>query len=216
MNASSPISRGTWDRLAAVADSAVRAGWAIPGVFSTAVGPDFEPRSPESVLYVGKSGGPLIDDVGLNNDQAAGEAASTRWMMQRRNPSAFWRFADLVCPNRAHLAWSNVAKIDRDGSSPPSGSMWRQIEEVCLIALREELVRLEPMRAVFVTGSYQRESILRALSATGYRTQPSNASSAELLLLSSDDGRHAFVTRHPQGWLKEPMEQAARFIRELG
>src|SRR5271165_3352387 len=87
-----PISDTTWERLV----SASRKPWADFGVFGTALGPEYVPGTPGSLLYVGKSAGPLGAKVGSVYAQAASAEASKQWMIGMCDRSPFWRFIDDV------------------------------------------------------------------------------------------------------------------------
>lgn len=207
------ISEATWRRLVSAEREAVEAGWAEPGVFATAVGPEFQPGSPRSVLYVGKSGGPRIGSVGISADQTRSAKAAAGWMLHRRNPSAFWAFADQLVDSRASMAWSNVSRIDRRGKTPPSTAQWRQVREPCLAALREELDVLRPGLAAFVTGRFCSKDIAEVLKGAGYRACPGSPTEGVLVLFDHASGRSAAILRHPQGWTCSGRDEAARLLR---
>lgn len=134
------ISESTWSRLVDANERLVRAGLAQPGVFATAVGPQYQAGSSRSLLYVGKSPGPKANLVGSVHDQAASCRASTEWMMRFKNQSPFWQFIAQVRLTRAEIAWTNVCKMDRTtGGPPPAGRVWQTIAAPCLAALGEEL-----------------------------------------------------------------------------
>ena len=209
------VSDRTWSRLVDASHAATAKGWATPGVFATAVGPEFVPGSSNSLLYVGKSGGPLIFDVGLQDDQQAGQEATTRWMIERRNPSAFWRFADMLVTRRQQLAWSNLAKIDVEGSRPPGVRQWKQIEEPCLAALREEMQTLDPRRIVFATHKYQRGNVLAVLQGDlGFTPHGAGNKLPGAEFLTDANGRLAAIIRHPQGWHRDARDPVAQYIRD--
>lgn len=206
------ITEPTWSNLARASAAAVAAGWATPGVFATAVGPDYERGSPDAVLYVGKSGGPLIDSVGLCDDQARSSAASCRWMLGRRNPSAFWVLADLVA-QRESMAWSNLAKIDTRRAGPPSARQWRSISDVCLAALTEEMECLSPGKTVLAISDYQASSVRSVLRHLGFVEQSRRPDLDRSTVFADLSGRLAVITRHPQGWRCDLRDPVARFIR---
>lgn len=208
-----PISETTWQSLVKCSQTPAVAAWASRGVFSTAVGPAFFPGTADGLFYVGKAGGPRIDAVGIAEDQAAGSAAGVRWMLERRNPSAFWTFADLLVPRREHLAWSNLAKIDTRLATPPSRREWRQIRESCLSALKEEMQALRPRRTVFVTGGYCTADILALLELLGFARFEPGLHLEETIGLRSQSGQLVVITRHPQGWRAEVRNRVAQFVR---
>ncbi len=210
----SPISDHTWRRLVSASTTAAAVGWASSGVFATAIGPAFTPGSSDTLLYVGKSGGPLIDDVGVAQDQEVSREATTKWMLGKYNPSAFWVFADLLVPHRELLAWSNLAKIDTKESGPPQGYRWTQIEEPCVAALGEEMESLKPRRVVFATSKYQRDAILRVLQDLGFTRHEVRPELDDTEFFTDADGRLAAITRHPQGWRREARDPVAQYIRD--
>lgn len=112
-----PITDATWQRLVAANEEAVANGWAQPGIFGTGVGPDYRAGTSGSILYVGKSAGPRGSQVGSTHHQAASIDASTTWMIERRNKSAFWQMIDSIDRTRRTLAWTNVCKMDRQGGT---------------------------------------------------------------------------------------------------
>src|SRR4051794_27975946 len=92
MHLTLPITDGTWKSLTDANREAVAAGWAQAGVFAPGVGPEYAPGEFGSLLFIGKSAGPLGNAVGSCDDQQASARASTQWMIERRNTSAFWQF----------------------------------------------------------------------------------------------------------------------------
>lgn len=70
------ISDEVWSALVSANERAVANGWAEPGVFGPGVGPAYEVGGHSSVLYVGKSAGPLGSRVGSSFDQALNAEAS--------------------------------------------------------------------------------------------------------------------------------------------
>src|SRR3954452_2881997 len=120
-----PISEATWRRLTKANEEAVAAGWAEPGVFATGIGPKYSAGQTNSLLYVGKSAGPLGKAVGSCQDQRASARESRDWMTGRKNKSAFWQFVDRVDRTRETIAWTNVCKMDRKGGKrPPTEREW--------------------------------------------------------------------------------------------
>jgi hypothetical protein len=46
-------------------------------------------------------------------------------MIELRNMSAFWQFADRIDPTRRRIAWTNICKMDRiGGKTPPKECEW--------------------------------------------------------------------------------------------
>lgn len=207
------ITRPTWTELVRLSAASVASGWATPGVFATAIGSEYEPGTKDSLFYVGKSGGPRIDEVGLCTDQAASSVASQRWMVERRNPSAFWVFADLM-GRRESMAWSNLAKIDSNGSGAPNVRQWRSIEDICLKALAEELEFLVPGKSVFAVSNYHDDSITGVLRDFGFAQQSAGIDLESTRVFAGPSNRLAVITRHAQGWPREARDSAARFIRD--
>ncbi|MER8440279.1 hypothetical protein NKH36_28455 [Mesorhizobium sp. M1312] len=140
-----PISDATWKQLTECNRVAVKQGWASPGVFATGVGPEYDPTSNLALLYVGKSAGPLGTLVGSNTNQTTSGAASTKWMVEKRNKSAFCQMIDLIDPSRRRIAWTNISKMDEVGGSRPlPANRWPAIAEPHLQALKEEIASLAP------------------------------------------------------------------------
>ncbi|MFD0915509.1 hypothetical protein ACFQ14_03715 [Pseudahrensia aquimaris] len=206
------IRRQNWEELCELANSSALSSWATPEPFATAVGPSYSPGSAGSIFYVGKAGGPRISEVGHTLDQLAGAVASTRWMMERRNPSAFWSFADELCSDRSLMAWSNLAKIDTLVSRPPMGREWLQIEDICLKALEDELTSLRPHKSVFTTLGYQQRALEGYLSKAGFKEFSVPDTVRKVKAYRTADGGLAFITRHPQGWASRDRDHAAQFI----
>src|ERR1700730_14447390 len=125
MTARLAISESTWGRLLKANEESVQTGWANRGVFATGIGPDYQRGMAGSLLCVGKSAGPLAQAVGSCCDQAESSRASTEWMIERRNKSAFLQFIDKIDSTRRRIAWSNVCKMDRiGGQRPPTDANW--------------------------------------------------------------------------------------------
>lgn len=207
------LSGSAWSALVACARRPEVATWAAPGVFAPAVGPGFAAGSPDSLFYVGKAGGPLIESVGTSQDQAQSAEAATRWMIGRRNPSAFWVFADLLVARREDLAWSNLAKIDTRLPGPPGPREWAQIRTPCLHALREEMQNLRPGRTVLATSDYQLADLVALLDGLGFTAFCAETALEKTRCFRNPEGRLAVVTRHPQGWQSAPRNAVAAFVR---
>jgi len=126
-------------------------------------------------------------------------------MLERRNGSAFWRFADLLIPTRESMSWSNVAKIDRAGSRPPTSRQWKRMSGACLAALHEEIVGLRPRKLVFATGDFARKDLSRLILSLGYRE---TEAVAELKASFAGPRGIAAIIRHPQGWTREACARA--------
>lgn len=207
------ISPNTWaDFVRLYRTPAVRA-WAGEGIFAAAVGRSFVPGAADTFFYVGKAGGPLIGSVGIAEDQSCSAAASTKWMLERRNPSAFWQFADLLADRRDLLAWSNVAKIDNRLAGPPRNSEWQQIRDLCLCALKEEMETLRPARTVFATSNFCVADLLGLFRDLRFSEFVPDALLNQTRCFQNDRGQLLVLTKHPQGWQKEPRNQVASFVR---
>lgn len=211
-----PISDETWRNLVQANENAVAAGWAERGVFATGVGLDFVPGDPTSLLYVGKSAGPLGSLVGSVYDQQASAKASEAWMTQRRNErSPFWQFIEKIDPWRRSIAWTNVCKMDRiGGGMQPSGRLWDGISAHCIQALKEELSALRPKVTVFAISENYRPDVQRLLTLTGYEPHTSPDLRGELMApFMNREGQVAFLMRHPQGWNGADRDRALACIR---
>jgi hypothetical protein len=205
-----PISEATWQRLVQANQNAVQDGWAELGIFGPGIGPDYEPGGDCSILYVGKSAGPRGTEVGSVCDQRTSVEASTTWMIERRNRSAFWQLIDAVDPTRRSIAWTNVCKMDRKGGDrPPTGSQWRRVSEVCQSAIKEEINSLSPHTILFATSDAYRSDIEHLLHDLGYCRQALPFDDGLTSLYATQTGARAVMTRHPQGW---PSEDRAKVI----
>jgi len=80
-----PISPVVWDRLVEANQRSVLAGWAADGAFATGIGADYHRGCVGSLLYVGKSAGPLGSMVGSCSNQAERGRASSQRMFDRQN-----------------------------------------------------------------------------------------------------------------------------------
>ena len=209
-----PISYANWQRLTEANRMAVQNGWAAPGVFATGIGPDYRPGG---FLYVGKSAGPLAEAVGSGTDLAVSMEASTRWMIERRNLSAFWQFVDRIDRTRRSIAWTNVCKMDvRGGGRPPLGRQWQQVAESCMATLREELDVLAPKVVVFAISKAYLPDTEAMLSTMGYRRVPSHLDGdGWTTLYVAGSGRYAITTRHPQGWPSPDRDRVIDQLRSL-
>ncbi|WP_192357681.1 hypothetical protein [Mesorhizobium mediterraneum] len=211
-----PISDVTWKQLVQCNQRAVTEGWASPGVFATGIGPDYGLRKQLALLYVGKSAGPLGDRVGSNANQAMSVAASTKWMIEKRNKSAFWQMVDLIDPSRRHIAWTNICKMDElGGSRPPPMHRWQRIVEPHRMALKEEIAFLSPRVILFATSGYCGETISHLLEELGYRTQAVNFRDGYTKLAATSGGAFAIETRHPQGWPSIERNRVVELARKL-
>jgi hypothetical protein len=194
-----PITPQTWQSLVQANQRAVAEGWAEPGVFAPGIGPEYRPGAAHSILYVGKNAGPLGAKVGSGFDQAASISASTQWMVQFRNRSPFWQFIDKLDPTRRRIAWTNVCKIDRRGGDrPPNGSQWREIAEVSIAALSEEIDALSPKLTIFATSEAYRSEIHELLRKKGYVALDRQLSDGWTTIFSAPGAKLAIQTRHPQ------------------
>lgn len=209
------ISRKNWNNLTQANDRAVAQGWAMPGVFATGIGPDYQPGGEDSILYVGKSAGPLGGRVGSSNQFASSSEASTQWMIDRVNKSAFWQMIDKVDRTRRTIAWTNICKMDRVGGvRPPNGREWQTIRDACLAALLDEISVLRPRTAFFATSDYVREDVVDILAEAGYTTTLPSPDSQWTTVLGRTDGAKAVITRHPQGWGTPHRDKVLDFVRK--
>lgn len=207
------LSENAWMKLVRCVRSPEVRGWASEGVFATAVGPDFVPGAADTLFYVGKAGGPLIDSVGITEDQSLSAAAGVKWMLDRRNPSAFWVFADLLTSRRELMAWSNIAKIDTRSPRPPNSAEWNQIRDVCLGALKEEMEALRPARTVFATSNFCVRDTLDLLHELNFFEFLPDTPLEETRCFQNKNDQLAVITRHPQGWGSEARNRVASFVR---
>jgi hypothetical protein len=196
-----PITNAVWDRLVEANQKAVVTGWAAEGVFGTGVGPDYKRGAADSLLYVGKSAGPLGRAVGSCADQATTGMASTQWMVERKNLSAFWQFVDKIDPTRRRIAWTNICKMDRKGGErPPNDTEWAQVSDTCIGALAEEIVFLAPQVTVFATSGFYQSDVSELLRRMSYASVPVGFDDGWTSCFRSPEGRYAILTKHPQGW----------------
>jgi hypothetical protein len=203
-----PISQAVWSRLVETNRRAVLAGWAAEGVFGTGIGPEYQRRGAGSLLYIGKSAGPLGHAVGSCNDQLASCAASTQWMVDRKNKSAFWQFVDKIDPTRRKIAWTNICKMDRKGGDrPPNESEWSQVSDACMAALADEIASLSPHVMVFATSGIYQTSVSTLLNSLRYREAPLDFADGWTSCYRSPEGRYAILTKHPQGWDRVPRDR---------
>jgi hypothetical protein len=195
---------------------AVSQGWADPGVFGTGVGPDYVLGGPKSVLYVGKSAGPLSATVGSGHDQSANAEASRKWMTERCNRrSAFWQFIELLDPTRRTIAWTNVCKMDRKGGDrPPHGAHWEQVRDVCLAALGEEITSLAPHTVLFATSGAYRTDVQRLLQGLGYWFRLLPLDDGWTSLHVGPGGARAIMTKHPQGWPAADRKKVIELLKD--
>ncbi|MGX8011840.1 hypothetical protein ACVDG8_024150 [Mesorhizobium sp. ORM8.1] len=211
-----PISDRTWSQLVALNQDAAQEGWASSGVFATGIGPEYNPKSKLALLYVGKSAGPLGTLVGSASDQIASAAASTKWMIEKRNKSAFWQMVDLLDPSRRRIAWTNICKMDEvGGKRPPPAHRWQGISVPHQMALTEEIKYLSPRVILFATSGYCEDTISDVLEELGYRSQPLNFRDGYTRLKATSDGAFAIETRHPQGWLSPERNRVVELARKL-
>jgi hypothetical protein len=211
-----PISGDVWSRLVEANARAAAAGWAAPGVFATGIGPEYRPGSPGSLLYVGKSAGPLGQAVGSCVDQAESSAASTAWMISRRNKSAFWQFAEKIDPTRRHIAWTNICKMDRvGGARPPSDGEWSQVADVCMAALHDEIHALKPQVTLFATSRLYQTDVDRLLAKLGYRLIAIDIDDGWTSCLRSQSDSFLILTRHPQGWPSTSRDKVVSLVLRL-
>lgn len=210
-----PISDVTWSALVECNRRAVMAGWATEGVFAPGIGPDYVPGSAFSLLYVGKSPGPLGTAVGSGYDQRRGIQASTSWMIGRKNPSPFWRFVDLFDPTRRRIAWSNIAKMDRVDGRFPKSAEWRSVAKPHFEALREEILSLRPRVTLFVTSETGNDIVDALCDELGYRECEWRDGRATTRLLGNSSGQYLVRARHPHGWSNDGQRGTVSLVRPL-
>lgn len=211
-----PISDETWRQLVACNQEAAKEGWASSGVFATGVGPEYDPKSKLALLYVGKSAGPLGTLVGLGSDQIASAAASAKWMIEKRNKSAFWQMVGLLDQSRRRIAWTNVCKMDEvGGNRPPPAYRWQGISGPHQRALAEEIKYLSPRVILFATSGYCGDTISSVLEELGYRNQPLKFRDGYTQLRATSGGAFAIETRHPQGWPNPERNRVIELARQL-
>ncbi|PBB81226.1 hypothetical protein CK218_12725 [Mesorhizobium sp. WSM3879] len=211
-----PIKEATWARLTECNRAAVEEGWASPGVFATGIGPEYDPKGDLGLLYVGKSAGPLGTLVGSGSDQIASGSASTRWMVEKRNKSAFWQMVDLLDPSRRRIAWTNICKMDEvGGNRPPPMHRWQAISEPHRQALIEEIKCLSPRVIIFATSGYCGDTVSEVLEELGYGSQLLNFRDGYTRLTATPGGAFAIETRHPQGWPKPERNRVVGLARKL-
>jgi len=212
MTRSLPISDATWDELIECNRRVVNAGMSSVGVFAPGIGPAYQPGGRRSLLYVGKSAGPLNAAVGSNLDQLSSIQASTEWMIERRNKSAFWQFLELFDKSRRTVAWTNLCKMDeRDGSRPPTSLFWNMFEGAHRKAFQEEVRSFQPRVILFATSGFARHSVQRLLQDLQYKPVTS-LSDGQTHLRAGQYGQ-AIETRHPQGWSTSDRAGAVALVR---
>jgi hypothetical protein len=211
-----PISSGTWRRLVEANRCGVQRGWAEAGVFGPGIGPQYEPNGPASLLYVGKSAGPLGTAVGSVYDQAATIRASTEWMTGFRNKSAFWQMVDKVDPTRLRISWTNVCKMDQlGGQRPPSGAMWKEIADACMTGLAEEIGSLSPRVVLLATSGAYSADVRRLIADLGYRPQLLDFEDGWTSLFVDPVGKSVIETKHPQGWPNTRRDRVVELVRQI-
>lgn len=210
------ITLDTWGQLTAENRKAHDLGWAQLGVFATGIGPDYVPGGRGSILYVGKSAGPLGSLVGSVADQLTSSRASSEWMVSRRNKSAFWQLAERFDATRRSLAWTNICKMDRIGGQvPPTYREWDQISGLCRQALREEIVTLRPSVTLFAISSYLRAEAILVLLELGYAPGSTELDDGWTTVFTKAGGQTAVLTKHPQGWPLANRERLVGLVRAL-
>lgn len=205
-----PISSSTWNALVSANERAVQAGWAAPGIFGTGIGPSYRPGG---ILWVGKSAGPLGSVVGSTHSQAESMAASTAWMVQRRNRrSAFWQMAERLDSSRQTLAWTNISKMDRVGGNvPPKPQEWAMIAEECKAALIEEIESLKPGISVFATSGLYADAISDVLRHFRFEQHTIDFDDRWTRVFRNDLG-YLLATKHPQGWAVTDRDRVVQLI----
>jgi hypothetical protein len=216
MQLSLPISDLTWKRLREANQAAVTAGWAQSGVFATGVGPEYAPGELGSLLYIGKSAGPLGNAVGSCDDQLVSGRASAKWMIDRQNKSAFWQFVDQIDRTRRTIAWTNLCKMDRiGGETPPSDRQWAQIAEPCIDAIADEMSALMPQVAVFATSGLYQADVDKLLARLGYQAIPLPFHDGRTTCRRFPRGNFVIQTKHPHGWAKADRDRVIDLTKSL-
>ncbi|MFZ1813628.1 MAG: hypothetical protein WBO55_03890 [Rhizobiaceae bacterium] len=210
-----PISSSTWKELVQLGKRCTESGWAEEGIFAPAIGPNYTPGSKNSILFVGKSAGPLGGNVGSSSYLRSSILASTEWMLQRHNKRGFWVVPDEIDKHRRQFAWTNVCKIDQKGkSAPPQGAYWDLVRQPCLNALRDEIFTLKPMTIVFLISNTYQFDCIDLMYNLGYEEEfQINGAQFNSIFLRNGDFKCVF-TKHPQGWSVEDRAPVIRFIRE--
>ena len=203
-----PIRNETWRLLQQANVAAVAAGWAASGVFATGVGPEYLTAGPTSLLYVGKSAGPLASLVGSSLSLSDSLAASRRWMVERQNRrSAFWQMIERIDPTRRSIAWTNLIKMDRVGGAlPPNVTESASVWAACQCALEDELEFLRPRVIIFATSDYLRGEVVELIERRGMTCELSRDADGWTGLWRSPSST-AIVTKHPLGWDRRARER---------
>ncbi|MER8848546.1 hypothetical protein [Mesorhizobium australicum] len=211
-----PITERTWKKLTDCNRFSVDAGWASSGVFAPGIGPEYDPDGRSALLYVGKSAGPLGSLVGSNHDQASSILASTKWMVERTNKSAFWQMLELIDPTRRKIAWTNICKMDEiGGSRPPSKQRWAGISSPHMMALQEEFEFLAPRVILFATSRYCEDDTGTLLAGLGYEYRALDFDDGLTRFLAGPQGKFAIETRHPQGWATSERSRVFGLVKRL-
>ena len=207
------MSNQTWKELVEENGRLVTERIVEPGVFATGVGPSYKSGG---LLYVGKSAGPLGNLVGSGGDQAESIVASTSWMIERRNRSAFWQLVDLIDPTRRTIAWTNISKMDeRGGGRPPREQIFLRFSAACLRALKEEMLYLQPKVSLFATSHIYGRHVDTVLQNLGFVIQAAPIEDGITMLLSNRQRQHVLLTRHPQGWTRECRDRVVTVVKSL-
>lgn len=209
---SAAIGSRTWQ---ALVEANHRSAWAERGVFATGIGPDYVPNGPSSLLYVGKSAGPLGVAVGSGDEQSLSAAASTLWMISRSNKSAFWQFADKFDRTRRTLAWTNVCKMDRiGGQAPPTRREWSSIADISMTALAEEIEFLHPRMTIFAVSEFCISDLKALIRRLGFLPSELPFADGVTRYFWNADGRGIVTTRHPQGWPNVNRDEVVSFVAQ--
>lgn len=209
------ITEEVWNDLCDANRRAVSDGWAEAGVFGTGIGPEYVTGGANSILYVGKSAGPLGAAVGSVYEQLASSNASMSWMVERRNLSAFWQLIDRFDSTRRSISWTNLSKFDRAGGTrPPSQLEWGQIKGVCLRALESEWTSLRPKLMLFATSDFGLAEIEHLAAAQGGIEKPMPFEDGCTRVWSFGGGQYWVKTRHPQGWRSSNIDRLELFLKK--
>lgn len=206
------ISEDVWAELVESNRSAVRAGWAQPGVFAAAVGPDY--RIGEGFFYIGKSAGPLGSKIGSAYDQKESSAASVEWMIEKRNNSPFWKFAEKIDHSRKSVAWSNLCKMDKiEGDRPPDWREWPEVSSACMKAIAQEMRALRPKVTVFATSDLYKSDVDDLLDGFQYRECDIGFDDRYSRIYLNPEDRCVITTKHPQGWNTQDRDRVIDLVK---
>ncbi len=204
------IKTSTWSELVKANAEAVDAGWAERGVFATGIGDRYKAGG---ILYVGKSAGPLGTNVASGLVLHENIAASTRWMLEKRNLSAFWQMIDRLDPTRRNIAWTNICKMDEKGGKRPPVRYWPELAAVHIEALNDEIAALKPAMILMATSGFGAHDVRGLIADLGFKQQVLDFNDGRTRLYRTSDGRACIETRHPQGWPNFERDRVIELVR---